>query len=118
MLAPLGGEKYDAVILAVGSSQAFQQGLQCLRPRGRLVVFSAIHEPTPVDLFHVHLKELEIIGACSDLNRLDEAVAILQNEPELSGDLITHRFRLEEYEKAFAQADQGKERAMKVAFVF
>jgi len=118
MLAPLDGDRYDAVILAVGSSQAFQQGLQCLRPRGRLVVFSAIHEPAPIDLFQVHLKELEIIGACSDLNRLDEAVVILQDEPDLLVDMITHRFRLEEYEKAFAQADQGKETAMKVAFVF
>jgi len=118
MLAPLEGEKYDAVILAVGSSRAFEQGLQCLRPRGRLVVFSAIHEPASVDLFHVHLKELEIIGACSDLNRLDDAVAILQDEAELVSDLITHRFRLDDYLSAFSQADDGKEQAMKVAFVF
>jgi threonine dehydrogenase-like Zn-dependent dehydrogenase len=117
MRAPLGGAGYDAVILAVSSRKAFVDGLQCLKPRGRLVVFSALPGNTPVDLLWVHLKELEIIGACSDQERFDEAVIML-SDPSLGlAEMITHRFKLEEYRQALQQADAGKEQAMKVAFV-
>ncbi len=112
------GRPFDAAILAVGSRQAFTQGMELLKPKGRMVIFSAIPEDTPVDLFQVHLKELEILGACSDQHRFDEAVGLL-NEADLNlPELVTHHFRLEEYQQAFNMAEFGKSHAMKVAFVF
>ncbi len=63
MMAETDDEGYDAVFLAVGSKRAVAEGLKLLRPKGRLVVFSAIPTETPVDLFAVHLRELEIVGA-------------------------------------------------------
>jgi len=117
MRAPIGGEGYDAAILAVSSRKAFSDGLKCLKPRGRLVLFSALPGETPVDLLWLHLKELEIIGACSDQDRYDEAVTML-TDPSLGlAELITHRFKLEEFRQALQQADAGKEHAMKVALI-
>jgi threonine dehydrogenase-like Zn-dependent dehydrogenase len=55
--AEVGEAGYDAAILAVGSAQAVRDGLATLRPKGRFVVFSALPGETPVDLFHVHLRE-------------------------------------------------------------
>ncbi len=69
----------DAAILAVGTAQAFTECFECLKPKGRLVVFSGIPGETPVDLFWLHIKELEIVGACNDQDRLDEAVRMLSN---------------------------------------
>jgi threonine dehydrogenase-like Zn-dependent dehydrogenase len=118
MLDEIDGAGYEAAILAVSSQKAFGDGLRCLRPRGRLVVFSALPGMTPVDLMSVHLRELEIVGACSDQNLFDQAVALL-DDPSLSlHELVSHHFRLEDFREAFKLAEYGKDEAMKVAFTF
>jgi len=112
------GAGYDAAILAVGSRYALMDGMKCLKPRGRMVIFSALPGDTPVDLFNVHLKELEIVGACSDLDMMDQAIPLL-NDPSLAlHELITHQFSIEAYRQAFHLAEKGKDRALKVALVF
>ncbi len=118
LLAPTGGRGYDAAILAVGSARAVQEGLALLRAKGRLVVFSAVRPECPVDLFSLHVKELEIVGSCNDDDRLDEAVRMLSDSALGLDDLVTHRFRLGEFRRAFECAEKGREEAMKVAFVF
>jgi len=112
------GAGYDAAILAVGSRRAMADGIKCLKPRGRMVVFSALPGETPVDLFHVHLKELEIVGACSDRDMLDQAVMLLSDPILRLQELVTHQFRLEEYRQAFDLVEHGKNQALKVAFEF
>jgi threonine dehydrogenase-like Zn-dependent dehydrogenase len=109
---------FDAAILAVGNGKAAQQGLAMIRPKGRLVIFSAVNDPTPLDLLRVHIKELEIVGACNDEDRLDDAVARLAAAPDQFARLVTHRFPLEKYEQAFALAAEGHDKALKVAFNF
>ncbi|MFH1570679.1 MAG: zinc-binding dehydrogenase, partial [Gemmatimonadota bacterium] len=114
-----GGELgYDAAILAVGSATAAQWGLSLLRPRGRLVVFSALPGLTPTDLLSLHVRELEIAGACNDDDRLDEAMAALRARRSELGRLVTHHLPLERYAEAFELAEHGRQEAMKVAFAF
>ncbi len=116
--AAAGGDGYDAAILAVGTVEAVSHGLELLSPRGRLVVFSALAGLTPIDLFRVHVKELQVVGACNDCDMFDEAARLLgDTRLDLAG-MITHRFPLERYEQAFALAGRGREEAMKVAFLF
>jgi threonine dehydrogenase-like Zn-dependent dehydrogenase len=121
-VAPLqahaSGQGYDAVILAVGRAEAVRDGLALLRPKGRLVIFSAVPGLIPVDLLSVHLKELEIVGACNDDNRLDEAVAALSDRSLRLEELVTHSFPLTKYREAFALAEQGHDAALKVALTF
>jgi threonine dehydrogenase-like Zn-dependent dehydrogenase len=113
-----GLDGYDAVILAVSSAQAARDGLALLRAKGRFVVFSALPGETPVDLFDVHVRELEIVGACNEEDRFGEAVALL-GDPDLRlEELVTHTFPLEQYETALALAAEGHDRALKVAFRF
>jgi threonine dehydrogenase-like Zn-dependent dehydrogenase len=81
-----------------------------------LVVFSALPGETPVDLFWVHLKELEIVGACSDKDLFDQSVARLGAPALALRELVTHHFPLEEYRRAFELAEFGKHEAMKVCF--
>lgn len=118
MLEQINGLGYDAVILAVSSQRAFREGMQCLKPRGRMVVFSALAGETQVDLLTVHLKEQEIIGACSDKDLFDRAVTLLSDPSLKLHELVTHHFRLEQYRRAFELAEHGKHEAMKVAFKF
>ena len=109
---------YDAVILAVSSAQAARDGLALLRAKGRFVVFSALPGETPVDLFDVHVRELEIAGACNDQERLNAAIACLADPALCLGDLITHTFPLEAYQTALDQAATRHDETLKVAFVF
>jgi len=118
LLALTDGRGYDAVVVAVGTPQAARQGLALLKARGRLVVFSAIPGDTPIDLFSVHVRELEVVGACNDEDKLDEAVAWLAG-PGLGVErLVTHRFPLNRYREALELAGSGHAAAMKVGFVF
>lgn len=112
------GGSFDAAILAVASADAMKQAIPLLRSKGRLVVFSAFNDLVPVDLLSVHLRELEIVGACNDEDRFGEAVQRIVEMPDVIERLITHRFPLEQYEQAFALAATGHDRALKVAFTF
>jgi threonine dehydrogenase-like Zn-dependent dehydrogenase len=113
-----GALGYDAAILAVGSVDAVRQGLELIRPKGRFVIFSALPGETPVNLFRVHLQELEIVGACSDKELLDEAIASLGDRGLGLDELVTHTFPLEAYHDALDLAAHGHDRALKVAFTF
>lgn len=117
-LLDANGGSFDAVILAVGSREAFGMALDLLRPKGRLVVFAPMPGETPVDLFKVLLNELEIVGSVNDPDLLDEAIEALADKTLRIEDLITHQFTLDEYEQAFAVAEGDRDQAMKVAFTF
>jgi threonine dehydrogenase-like Zn-dependent dehydrogenase len=108
----------DVAILAVSSPEAVATCLQALRPRGRLVIFSALSGQVPIDLFSIHVSELELVGACNDEERLDEALACL-TDPELAlEEIITHTIPFEKWPQAFDLARNGHNRALKVALTF
>lgn len=110
-------EGYDTAILAVSSPDALRDGLSLLRAQGRMVVFSALPGETRLDLFDLHVRELEIVGACNDQDRFDDAVACLSDPALCLDELITHTFTLQAYGEALAMAATGHDRALKVAFV-
>jgi len=108
----------DVSILAVSSAQAAVSCMEALRPRGRLVVFSALPEAVALDLTSLHLRELEIVGACNDEERLDDALRCL-SDPELAlHEIVTHALPFARWAEAFALARDGHDRALKVALTF
>ena len=112
-----GGRGCDAAVLAVGREDAVDLCIQGLRARGRLVVFSAIAEPARVDLFRVHVKELELLGSCNDAEMLDASLACLADPALGLAGLVTHRLPFAEWQRAFEIASKGKDQALKVAIV-
>lgn len=111
------GEGIDAAILCVGTAQAVETCIAALRSRGTLSVFSGIEKPVPVDLFKVHVKELNICGSCNDMELLDKALELLQDKSLNLGKVITDQMPLDKWEEAFDLARRGKDRALKVTFV-
>lgn len=113
-----GDAGVHAAILAVANPEAAAMCLQSLRPRGRLVIFSNMPGSMPVDLSRVHIKELEILGACNDENHIDAALACL-SDPSLSlSDMVTHRLPFSRWSEALELASHGKHEALKVALTF
>jgi len=113
-----GGNGFDAVILAVAAKEAVNLGLDALRPKGRLVIFAPMPGETPIDLFAVLLRELEIVGSVNDPGLMDEAIAALARPALALGELVTHRFRIDDYREAFALAENRQGAAMKIAITF
>ncbi|WP_316814346.1 zinc-dependent alcohol dehydrogenase [Pedobacter heparinus] len=108
----------DVAILAVSSADAFFTCMAALRKRGRLVVFSLLKEPVPVDLFNLHISELEIVGCCNDEDKIDESLACLQDPALKLSDLVTHEIPFENWEQAFYLARDRHDKALKVALIF
>jgi 2-desacetyl-2-hydroxyethyl bacteriochlorophyllide A dehydrogenase len=108
----------DVAILAVGNAEAANTCMKALRPRGRMVVFSAVHQPVPVDLFRVHVLELEIAGACNDEDKIDESLACLGDRSLALDNIVTHQVPFDNWKEAFELARYGHDKVLKVALVF
>lgn len=108
----------DVAILAVGSAEAAETCLKALRPRGRMVVFSAAHQPVPIDLFRVHVLELEIAGACNDENKIDNSLQCLSDKSLALENIVTHQIIFSNWKEAFELARNGHDKVLKVALIF
>ena len=105
----------DVAILAVSSTEAAAACLAALRPRGRLVIFSSLPKAVALDLVPLHLRELEIVGACNDEERLDDALRCLSDPKLALQEIVTHALPFAQWPEAFALARDGHDRALKVA---
>jgi threonine dehydrogenase-like Zn-dependent dehydrogenase len=116
--ARVGMGGMDVAILAVSSKEAFDLCLSALRPRGRLVLFSALGKDDAVDLQRVHLRELELVGACNDEARLDEAVGLLSECSTELSHVITHQVPFRDWPRAFELARNHHHEVLKVSLTF
>jgi len=112
------GEGIDSAIMCVSQPAAVDLCIQMLRPRGTLVIFAALEEKTPVDLFRVHMKELSIVGSNNDENYSDEAMKLLSNPSLGFQSIITHELPFAQWEEAFRIADTDKKSCLKVSMIF
>jgi threonine dehydrogenase-like Zn-dependent dehydrogenase len=82
-------EPFDVVLECSGSSAATRQGLEQLRPGGRLVIVGVNFEPCVVDPMRVLVQELEITGARQyDSNGLDDALDLLRQGGIPAADIL------------------------------
>lgn len=54
----------DVAIEATGAGDAPDLGIQALRPRGSIVIFSYIWKPLPIQMGLIHMRELNVLGSC------------------------------------------------------
>lgn len=118
ILSTVPEKSVDVVILAVGNADAVDTCIKALRPRGRMVIFSAVHLPVPIDLFHIHVKEIELVGACNDENKTDDALLCLSDPSLALENIVTHEIPFAQWKEAFELARHGNDKALKVALVF
>jgi len=117
----------DVVFDCVGTTRTLGDSMKFTRPHGTMVVVG-IGYPGRVDWTPVWLQEMRIVGSVGqgieewEGERLHSTVLLqrLILEGRLDpGPLLTHRYALEDYGRAFATVlDKGAARAVKVAFEF
>jgi 2-desacetyl-2-hydroxyethyl bacteriochlorophyllide A dehydrogenase len=117
-IAPSG--HYDVVIDAVGSTASLEQAINELRPMGRIGLLGSFWDPASLNVGFC-MKEAELIAAttynCKSPRRnFEEAGRLLQANPVVARQMISHRFPLEGVAEAFATAADRSSGAVKVVF--
>jgi len=105
------GEGVDVVILATGASASINQALDILKRYGNLVAIG--YPPGPIQQVHwreITPKSIKVIGSWGAATNLawERALKCLSSGLIKVDRLITHKFSLEDWEKAFEVFDSGK----------
>ena len=116
--ATIGGAGIDCAILCAAAPDAVGISIEALRARGTLSVFSALPGKTPVDLFKLHVKELNICGSCNDPDYMDKAMTHITNNTGNINQIITHKLPFAQWEEAFHLAAKERDKALKVTMLF
>jgi L-iditol 2-dehydrogenase len=112
------GRGADVVIAAIGQPALAQDAIRLARQRGRINLFAGFPKGMTVDLDvnAIHYNELVVTGAFGlKRSTFATALGLLASGAIEVDTLLTHRFKLEEVEQAFALAAQGT--ALKVAIL-
>ncbi|SFD44340.1 L-idonate 5-dehydrogenase [Roseivivax sediminis] len=111
-----GKGSFDVMIECSGAEAALRAGVAALRPRGRVVQLG-LSGDMALPMMQITAKELEIAGAFRFHAEFSVAVTLMQKGLIDVRPLLTHSFRLDDYEEAFATA-LDRSRAMKVQLEF
>ncbi len=110
-LASLTPYGFDVVVEGVGNSKLLEQSMKFVRDRGRIIVFGMAPKDQLAELspLAINKRNLEIIGSfsaifCGKATRDLIDSGIIKITP-----LISHRFPLEEFNDALAQAARPEE---------
>ncbi len=109
------GGGVDVVIVAVGSSQAIEQGMAALNPGGKCVVIGAPPTGAMLSIDPHSLRAQEKIlmgcsyGSCNPPVDFPKFVELFQSGRYKVGELVSHRYALSEINEAYANLASGKD---------
>jgi len=113
-----GGYGCDVYIEATGHPSGPVQGLSMIRKLGRFVEFSVLAEPVSADWSIIgDRKELDVYGAHLGPYRYPTAIEYLRRKLVKADAIVTHRFKLEDFFKAFEYSEKGLDNAIKVIVI-
>lgn len=100
----------DLAVVAVGDRRAYEVALQCLGPRGRLVLFSGLSPKDSVLSIHVnqlHYFEQSVVGAygCCKCHG-EQALELIASHQVAVDDLISHDMPLSQLNEALSLIEQ------------
>jgi threonine dehydrogenase-like Zn-dependent dehydrogenase len=113
-----GGYGCDVYIEATGHPSAVTQGLEMLRKLGRMVVFGVFKEPAIADWSIIgDRKELDVYGSHLGPYCYPLAIGYISTGKVKVDRIVTHKFPLSEFKKAFEYSEKGLDGAIKVVLV-
>jgi len=112
------GRGAAAAVVAASAPSLVPQALACLRRAGHLSIFAGMPKSDPIrelDLNRIHYHEIHIHGANSSVKRDYLAACELLGTGQIDGRrLITHRFGLDDFNKAVQTQGDPSAKSMKV----
>lgn len=110
----------DAVLLAVPDARLVAVALNIARPGGRVLLFAQNDPVTQIQFpaAAVGVEEKEILGSYSAaVDCQEESARIVFENRELLHELISHRFALDDIDKAFAMASHPADNSLKLVIL-
>jgi threonine dehydrogenase-like Zn-dependent dehydrogenase len=110
---------YDVVIEAAGTNESLAHAVDLVAPRGTVVVLG-VHLGTVelnwMPLFHREARIVPSLGYCRHEGgrEMEDAAAMLADDPDIARALITHRFPLQDAGEAFRVAGDRTSGAIRV----
>jgi threonine dehydrogenase-like Zn-dependent dehydrogenase len=110
---------YDVVVEAAGTSESLARSIELAAPGGTVVVLGVHLGTVEIDwmpLFHREARVIPSLGYCRHEGgrEMEEAAAMLADDPEIARSLITHRFPIEDAAEAFRVAGDKTSGAIRV----
>ena len=110
---------YDVVVEAAGTQESLARCGDLVAPGGTIVVLGVHFGPLLLEwmpLFHREARLIPSLGYCAHegVREMDEAAAMLAEDPEIARTVITHRFALEDAPEAFRVASDKTSGAIRV----
>jgi threonine dehydrogenase-like Zn-dependent dehydrogenase len=111
---------YDVVVEAVGSAAGLARSIELVAPGGTVVVVGVHTAPTlELDwqtMFHREARVVPSLGYCRHEGgrEMEDAAAMLADDPDIARALITHRFPIEDAAEAFRVAGDRRAGAIRV----
>ena len=107
------------MVEAAGSPAALDRAAELVAPGGTVIVLGVHVGSVELDwmpLFHREARVIPSLGYCrhEGAHEMDQAAAMLADEPEIARTLITHRFPLEDATEAFRVASDKMTGAIRV----
>ena len=104
----LTGGGADIAMEVIGNPRTIEEAFECVRVGGRLCVVGYTHEKISVVAGKIMFKEIEVVGSlgCRPVDYVPLIRMVEQGKIDLQR-LVTHRFRLDEIDKAFAVMKEG-----------
>jgi 2-desacetyl-2-hydroxyethyl bacteriochlorophyllide A dehydrogenase len=110
---------YDVVVEAAGTMESLARAIELVAPSGTVVVLG-VHMGTVelnwMPLFHREARVIPSLGYCAHEGgrEMEDAAAMLADEPEIARTVITHRFPIEDAAEAFRVAGDRASGALRV----
>ena len=110
---------YDVVVEAAGTEASLARCGELVAPGGTIVVLGVHFGPVQLDwmpLFHREARLIPSLGYCAHEGgrEMEDAAAMLADDPEIARTLITHRFPIEDAAEAFRVASDRSSGAIRV----
>jgi threonine dehydrogenase-like Zn-dependent dehydrogenase len=108
----------DIYIEATGHPSSVKQGLEMIRKMGRFVEFSVFKDPVTVDWSIISdRKELDLLGSHLSPNAYPWVIKWILDGTLPTTGVVTHKFSLDDWKKAFDIATTGADNSIKVAII-
>ncbi|HOL85132.1 alcohol dehydrogenase catalytic domain-containing protein [Thermoclostridium caenicola] len=108
----------DIYIEATGHPSSVKQGLEMIRKMGTFVEFSVFGELTTVDWSIISdTKELNLFGAHLSPYCYESVIKWIADGSLPTDGVVTHKFSLDDWKKAFEIAGSGADNSIKVAII-
>jgi L-iditol 2-dehydrogenase len=108
------GRGADAVLECSGSAAAVGQSLEMLRRGGRVAVVGIPLEDARIPVKQLVMDELDLVGVRAAAGEMPEAIALAAAGRLRLGELVTHRFALEDFAEAYRVFTERVDGALKV----